>query len=77
MFFSAFSFDLCVVCHSSNYAIWLPFCPLCCLSLCELRHMVFLLVFSDFSYDVFNEGVCFLSFIFLFNIQINTNIHCF
>jgi hypothetical protein len=85
LFFSTLAFVLCVVCHSVNYIIWLPFFPLCCLSFCELRHMITLcvvchmitlLLSSDFSYDVFDEDVCFLSFIFLFNIQINTNIHC-
>jgi hypothetical protein len=44
LFFSTFSFVLCVVCHSVNYVIWLPFCPLFCLSFCELRHMITLCV---------------------------------
>jgi hypothetical protein len=42
LFFSTLAFVLCVVCHSVNYVIWLPFCQLCCLSFCELRHMMVL-----------------------------------
>jgi hypothetical protein len=35
-----YPFVLCDVYHSVKYVIWLPFCPLCCLSFCELRHMI-------------------------------------
>ena len=45
LFFSTFPFVLCVVRHSVDYVIWLPFCPLFCLSFCELRHMITLLSF--------------------------------
>jgi hypothetical protein len=49
----------------------------CCLSFCELPHMITLLVSSYFSNNILDGDFCFLSSIFVFNIQINTNIHCF
>ena len=54
-----YPFVLCVVCHSVNYVIWLPFCPLCCLSFCEVRHMITLLVSSYFSCNMFDEDFFF------------------
>jgi hypothetical protein len=65
LFFSTFYLVLCVVCHSVNYVMWLPFCPLCCLSFCKLRHMITL---SSFVLSVilwimsFDYPVCCLSF---------------
>ena len=65
LFFSTFYLVLCVVCHSVNYVMRLPFCPLRCLSFCELRHMITLssFVLSAILWIMsFDYPVCCLSF---------------